>query len=206
MIRFRSIAAFAAAAALLATAPAFAQSGMKSSMSHGMASSGARFGGSVYTNNPKLTNTLSLVVAGGGPANFSTVTLFGLLADGKAAAEKAKLVKQFGAPGFAQYVKTFDFVIADALKIVTAKGIKLPATPSPDPKNGKALAAALYADGVDPSSGTYNVEYMLDHLVSHPIHVQIMKDIDAKYGVAADASYHIVTLQIFEDLKSVYGL
>ena len=207
MIRIRTIAALAAAAAMFATTPAFAAEKMSSmKMSSSMSSSGvARFGGSVYTNKPKLTNTLALVVAGGGPKNFSTATLFGVLADGKAAAEKAKLVKQFGAAGFAQYVKTFDFVIADSLAIVTKAKVKLPAAPSPDPKDGKALAAALYADGVDPKVG-FNVEYMLDHLVTHPVHVQVMKDIDAKYGVAADTAYHAVTLVIFKDLKAVYGL
>lgn len=214
MVFLRTVAAFAAAA-MLTVAPALAQdkddmSSMKGAAMkpmHGqmMGMSGARFGGSVYKNNPKLTNTLALVMAGGGPSDFSTVTAFGVLADGKAAAEKAKLTKQFGAAGFAQYVKTFDFVVADSLKIVTAKGVKLPTAPSPDPKNGKALAAALYMDGVDPKSG-FNVEYMLDHLVTHPVHVQVMKDIDAKYGAKADADYHVVTLQIFKDLKSVYHL
>jgi hypothetical protein len=42
--------------------------------------------------------------------------------------------------------------------------------------------------------------------VTHPVHVQVMKDIDAKYGPGADAAYHAVTLQIFQDLKAVYGL
>jgi hypothetical protein len=37
----------------------------------------------------------------------------------------------------------------------------------PDPKDGKALA--------------------LDTLVTHPVHMQVMKDIDAKFGRAADA-------------------
>ena len=216
----RSIAAFAAAMAMLSTAPAFAQTSpapapaasgamsgdsMKGDSMKSSCGPGARFGGSVYCNNPKLTNTLALIVAGGGPSNFSTATLFGVLADGKATAEKAKLVKQYGMPGFTQYVKTFDFVIADSLKIVTAAKVKLPKSPSPNPKDGKALAAALYTDGVD-KSGTFSVEYMLDHLVTHPVHVQVMKDIDAKYGVKNDAAYHAVTLTIFQDLKSVYGL
>ncbi|GAC1442526.1 MAG: hypothetical protein NVS2B8_00910 [Vulcanimicrobiaceae bacterium] len=211
MIRIRSIAALAAVASMLATTPAFAaekMDSMKGSMKHGamMSGGGARFGGTVYTNNPKLTNTLAMVVAGGGPSDFSTATLFGVLAGDKAAAEKAKLVKQFGAAGFAQYVKTFDFVVNDSLKIVTAAKVKLPAAPSPDPKDGKALAAALYGDGVDAKTGAFNVEYMLDHLVTHPVHVQVMKDIDAKYGAAADTAYHAVTLVIFKDLKAVYGL
>ena len=45
---------------------------------------------------------------------------------------------------------------------------------------------------------------MLDRAVSHPIHVQVMNDIDAKYGLAADADYHAVLAQAMTDLASVY--
>jgi hypothetical protein len=202
MIRLRSCAALAAALSILAVSPAFADDAMGGSA---MKSSGARFGGTVYNNNPRLENTLSLVIAGGGPKSFSTVTLFGVLAGDKAKAEEDALTKQFGAERFGQFVKTFDFVINDSLAIVTAKKVALPKKPSPDPKDGKALSKALYLDGLDPSGG-FNVEYMLDHLVTHPIHVQVMKDIDAKYGQTADADYHIILTKVMGDLKAVYGL
>jgi hypothetical protein len=209
MIRYLSLVAFAAATAMLAVPPAIVNA-QSNSMSGSMAASPSctpppRFGGQNYCDGPALANTLSLIVAGGGPAHFSTAKAFGVLADGKAAAEQAKLIKQYGKPAFLQYLKTFDFVISDAVAIVTKDKVALPKTPSPDPKNGKALAAALYTDGVA-KDGTFSVEYMLDHLVTHPIHVQVMKDIDAKYGPSADAAYHVVTLQIFQDLKAVYGL
>jgi hypothetical protein len=209
MIGTRSIPALAATLALLASSPVLAQSDQPSSPMGAMSMSScpppARFGGAVYCGAPKLTNTLALVQAGGGPKSFSTVTLFGVLAGDKASAEEAKLQQQFGKDEFAQFIKTFDFVIDDSLKIATEKGVALPAKPDPDPTDGKALSAALYADGIDPK-GAYSVEYMLDHLVSHPIHVQVMKDIDAKYGLAADGQYHVVLLQVMKDLKSVYGL
>ena len=171
-----------------------------------MKMSGARFGGSVSTAAPQLPTTLSLVTAGGGPADFKTTTLVGVLAGSDANAEVAKLTKQFGAPTVKQFITTFDFVIADALRLVKENKIALPSTPQPDPKDGKALSAALYNAGLDASTGKYNVEYMLDNLVSHPLHVQIMKDIDAKYGVGADANYHVALLQVIKDLKSAYAL
>jgi hypothetical protein len=209
MIGSRSISALAATLALLASSPVLAQSDQPNSSLAATSMSSckppARFGGDVYCGAPQLTNTLALVAAGGGPKNFSTVTLFGVLAGDKASAEEAKLQQQFGKDEFAQFLKTFDFVIDDSLKIVTEKGVALPAKPDPDPTDGKALAAALYADGMDPKGG-YSVEYMLDRLVSHPIHVQVMKDIDGKYGLAADGQYHVVLLQVMKDLKSVYGL
>ncbi|MBV8688724.1 MAG: hypothetical protein JOZ59_01335, partial [Candidatus Eremiobacteraeota bacterium] len=54
--------------------------------------------------------------------------------------------------------------------------------------------------------GKHNVEVGLDHLVGHPLHVQIMKDIDAKYGAVADAQYHVILLTALEDLASAYHL
>ena len=51
----------------------------------------------------------------------------------------------------------------------------------------------------------FNVEVMLDRAVSHPIHEQVMTDIDAKYGIAKDADYHAVLNQAMHDLATVYG-
>ena len=170
-----------------------------------MAAEHARFSqAGVYSGPPDLPLTLSMIVAGGGPAHFKTTTLLGVLAGAKTKAEVAKLTKQFGADKVKSFLTVFDFVVADSLKIVTEKKVPLPKTPQPDPKNGKALAAALYTAGV--VDGKYNVEVMLAKLVSHSIHVQVMDDIDAKYGRNADANYHVVLTQAMLDLKAVYGL
>jgi hypothetical protein len=45
---------------------------------------------------------------------------------------------------------------------------------------------------------------MLDRLVSHPIHVQVMLDIDKKFGRYADANYHTVLQTAMTDLKTAY--
>ncbi|TAM60312.1 hypothetical protein EPN52_05435 [bacterium] len=195
MIKFGRwpLAALAGALALSLTLPA-------------LAAPTARFSSDgSYTGSPNLALTLSMIEAGGGPAAYKTTTLVGVLAGPKAGAEVAKLQQQFGKDNVAQFIKTFDFVVGDSLKIVTAKKIALPKTADPAPSNGKALAAALYKAGVS-AQGSYNVEYMLDDLVSHPIHVQVMDDIDAKYGAKADAEYHVILLQVMKDLKAVYGL
>jgi hypothetical protein len=165
----------------------------------------ARFSSAgVYSGSPDLPLTLSMIVAGGGPAHFTSTALVGTLAGSSTKAEVAKLTKQFGATKLQSFLTVFDFVVADSLKIVTAKKIPLPKQPQPDPKDGKALAAALYSAGVE--DGRYNVEIMLDKLVSHPIHVQVMDDIDAKYGRNADANYHVILTQAMLDLKAAYGL
>jgi hypothetical protein len=165
----------------------------------------ARFSSAgVYSGPPDLPLTLSMIVAGGGPAHFESMTLVATLAGPSAEAEVARLTTQFGAKNLQSFLTVYDFVVSDSLRIVTAKKIALPSDPKPDPKDGKALSAALYTAGVE--DGRYNVEIMLDHLVSHPIHVQVMDDIDAKYGQSADANYHAILTQAVLDLKAAYKL
>jgi hypothetical protein len=158
-----------------------------------------------YTGNPALPTTLSMIIAGGGPTDFDTVKLLTVLAGDKTSAEVASLTKKFGADNVKSFITVFNFVVSDSLAKVKAAGVALPSTPSPSPTDGKALAAALYKLGVM-SNGSYNVEFMLDNLVSHPIHVAVMDDIDKKYGREADGNYHAVLTQAMLDLKSVYGL
>lgn len=165
----------------------------------------SRFSGpGVYTGAPALPVTLSMIMAGGGPSNFNSVTLVKTLTGPKFSAEVGKLNGQFGKDKVATFLSVFNFVVSDSLKIVTAKHIALPSAPNPDPKDGRALAAALW--GAGQTGNGFNVEVMLDRAVSHPIHVQVMKDVDAKYGIAADADYHAVLNQAMHDLAAVYGL
>lgn len=219
MQKFKQIGSLAVGFALLAATPSFAMPNMSKghmmmnkghmmghAMSGGYNMNSSRFSGpGQYTGAPKLPLTLSMVVAGGGPKNFQTVTLVKVLAGDKTKAEVAKLTKQYGKKNVGTFLTVFKFVVDDSLKIVTAKKVALPKTPSPDPTDGKALAAALWNAGVTPKN-EFNVEVMLDKLASHPIHSQVMRDIDAKYGIAADATYHAALNQAMHDLASVYGL
>ncbi|HEY8298278.1 MAG TPA: hypothetical protein VIG32_09680 [Candidatus Baltobacteraceae bacterium] len=217
MSTFYKIGAVAAVTALLATGVGAAQSMggmhakmnahhmMGAKMSAGVTNAPSRFSGpGVYTGTPALAVTLSMVEAGGGPSKFNTVTLLQTLAGSAFKPEVAKLTKQYGSAQIGQFLKTFDFVVSDSLEIATDKGVKLPSTPNPDPKNGEALAGALWAAGQTGSG--FNVEVMLDRAVSHPIHVQVMKDIDKKFGLAADAQYHAILTTAMKDLASAYHL
>jgi hypothetical protein len=165
-----------------------------------------RFSGSccVYNGQPALPVTLSMIEAGGGPSNFSTVTLLKTLTGPQFDAEVAKLSNQYGKDQVAQFLKTFDFVVGDSLRIVKQKNVALPNQPDPDPKDGAALAKALW--GAGQTGNGYNVEVMLDRAVSHPIHIQVMTDIDNKYGLAADAQYHAILTTAMKDLAGAYKL
>lgn len=200
MRNFNRIAGMALAFAM--AMPAFASASLMPNVEN----TPTRFSGSccVYTGAPDLQLTLSMVMAGGGPKSFSTATLLKVLTGKLFDAEVAKLSKQYGKDQIGQFLKTFDFVVDDSLKIVTEKKVALPSSPSPDPSNGPALAAALWKAGQ--SGEGFNVEVMLDRLVSHPIHVQVMKDIDAKYGLGVDAQYHAILTTAMKDLAGAYKL
>ncbi len=200
MKKIRFTAALALAFAAVATGIASAK------LMPNVVNEPTRFSGAccVYTGAPALAVTLSMVEAGGGPSNFSTATLLKTLTGSLFDAEVAKLTKQYGKDQVAQFLKTFDFVVADSLKIVKEKNVQLPSEPNPNPKDGKALATALWNAGQ--SGEGFNVEVMLDRAVSHPIHVQVMKDIDARYGLAADAQYHAILTTAMKDLAAAYHL
>lgn len=212
MHTFRVLGA-AAALALAASAPAFAAGKASGHMMSGhMAPAmvnmnmNSRFGGpGVYTGAPALGVTLAVVEAGGGPKDYKTVTLLQTLAGSAFKPEVAKLTKTYGAGEVTQFLKTFDFIIADALHYVTVKHIALPAQPAVDPKNGEALAGALWgASSI--GGGKHSVEVGLDHLVGHALHVQIMNDVDKKFGRAADAQYHVILGTALGDLAAAYKL
>jgi len=157
-----------------------------------------------YNGAPMLGITNAMIAAGGGAKRFDAMNLVKVLAGDKTSAEVAKLQTQYGKDDVSSFLEVYDFLVADAFKIAGAKHVSLAAAPDPSPSDGRALAAALYQTGL--TRGSFDVEYMLDGLVSHPIHLQIMDDIDAKYGRSADANYHKVLQTAMTDLKGVYGL
>ena len=200
MRKLATIAAFISACGMLVPAAASAK------LMPNLMDQSTRFSGSccVYTGAPALAVTLSMVEAGGGPKDFSTATLLKRLTGPLFDAEVAKLTKQYGKEQVGQFLTTFDFVVNDSLRIVMMKKVALPSHPSPDPMDGKALAAALWSAGQ--TGEGFNVEVMLDRAVSHPIHVQVMKDIDAKYGLGVDAQYHAILTTAMKDLAGAYHL
>ena len=115
--------------------------GMKMGPDHGMPI-GTRGGdGATYTGAPDLQATISLVVAGGAPGNFSIVKALTALAGKKTAnAEVAKLTKQYGGQRVAKYVEVQNFAVNDAVRLATKAGrLALTATIKAKPGNGIAL-------------------------------------------------------------------
>ena len=192
----RTLSGLSVAAALLTAGAAQAQTAMG-----GMKMDTSRYGGPVYSGAPALAVTASLVKAGGGAAHYSTAKALTSMVGGKlVTAEVGKLTKQYGKASVGSWLTVFDFAVADALKIATTAGVKLPAATL----SGHKLAATLVGAGAD-KSGTFYTEFLLDKAVTHKIHMQVMEDIDSKYGESADKNYHRVTNQAMVDVAHALG-
>lgn len=162
-----------------------------------------RFGGPVYLGKPALPVTVALVQAGGGAGNFSLVTALNyMLGHETVKAEVAKLTQQYGADRVHNWITGINFYIHDTLQIVQAKGMTLP---PPADLSGTELAKALVKAGTA-SDGTFWAGRLFDVAVSHPIHIQLMNDADAKYGAKVDATAHLITNQAFYDVAQALGM
>lgn len=189
--------------ALVGASMAFGQSKMEKMKMHmpmKMGMSMNKYGGPIYKGAPALGVTASLVKAGGGAKNFSIVTAFKNMVGAKlATAELGKLTKQYGKTRAMRFITVFDFAVNDSLKIATKAGVKLPMATM----GGKELAAGLVKAGLD-SKGVFWTGYLLDKAVSHKIHMQVMDDIEAKWGQDADKDYHRISNQVHYDLAKAF--
>jgi hypothetical protein len=156
----------------------------------------ARYGGPSYMGKPALNVTSSLIAAGGGTAHFSTPkALTAMVGEKTVTGEVGKLTKQYGASRVNKWLAIFDFAVDDAIKIVTAAKVQLPA-PS---INGATLASTLVKASMD-KNGTIYTELLLDKALTHGIHGKVMDDIDAKFSPEDDLDYHRITNQLLYDV------
>lgn len=156
------------------------------------------FGGPTYNGAPALTATAALVKAGGGASDFSfSKALVSMLGQKTVNAEVAKLNKQYGEKNVTDFINGMTFAVNDGLKRATEAGVKLPAAPA-DLKGAK-LAHTLVTAGTAPG-GTWWAGYLFDKTLSHQIHVEVMQDIDAKYGHGADENTHKILNQAMYDV------
>jgi hypothetical protein len=161
-----------------------------------------KYGGPIYSGAPAGDVTAELLAVGGTPGNFSTVRALNALAgEDVVTAEVTQLRQQYGGPTIDQFFKTFDFAVNDAWTRAGQDNVTFPAAAT---LSNHDLAIAVVQSGADNTS-TFWTGTMLDKTFSHKVHVQVMSDIDAKYGEPADASYHKIANQMFYDIAQTMG-
>ncbi|HKT41162.1 MAG TPA: hypothetical protein VJQ86_02270 [Rhodanobacteraceae bacterium] len=215
----RALALGLSLALVAGAVPAFAQMassmGEQHSMTHPSSSSLASyvasnqqagdnwFGGPSYMGKPALAATAALVNAGGGAGDFSfSKALVAMLGEKTVNAEVAKLTKQYGKQDVDRFIGGMTFDVNDALKQATGQGIKLP---PPADLHGAALARALVTAGTAPD-GAFWAGHMFDYTISHALHNQVMADVDAQDGQAADANTHRILNQAMYDVAQALGM
>lgn len=158
-----------------------------------------------YRGRPDLGLTLAMVQAGGGPGRFDSARLFTVLAGDKAKRESRKLQRLYGKAKMAAFMQTFNFAVTDLVSLFKMNGIALPNTPHPSPSDRKALAVALYHSGIMPT-GKWDCGYMMERLMTHPVHIALMHDINVArgHGPQHDANFHIILTRMIVDLRNMY--
>jgi hypothetical protein len=147
-----------------------------------------------------LALSVSMNLAGGGPDKFTTNKLMTVLFGSKQTHELAALRKAFGLSTVATFFKVSDFAVPDAMALIQKSDMQLPDNPVPPPDKPKLLAAALYKASL--RGGKPNAEALFDALLSQPLRVTLVKDIDAKFGDRARAQYDEVLSRVLTDLHS----
>lgn len=158
-----------------------------------------------YRGTPDLGLTLAIVQAGGGAQRFDSGRLFQTLAGADAKAESVKLQQLYGKAKVAAFMQTFTYAVHDLITLFNINHVALPARPRIAPTNGRAITVAIYQDGIMPT-GKYDCGYMMEHLMTHPIHIVLMHDINVArgHGPGHNANFHIILTRMIADLRDSY--
>ncbi len=133
---------------------------------------------------PDLVTAVNVLVAGGGPAAFKTLTLLSALTAGEAGEALTALVRTFGVAAVKTSVEILDFVVADAQRRLAERHITLPPLPDPDALDRKGLRTALVA-AARTQAGSADIGTLLERLVSQPVRVAVERDITLRFGAPA---------------------
>ncbi|MGZ3518671.1 MAG: hypothetical protein ACXVAM_16090 [Vulcanimicrobiaceae bacterium] len=166
---------------------------------------------SVYTKNsyrgaPDLGLAVAIVEAGGGSKHFDGKHFVRTLAAGHTNAEMRRLERLYGKGRIEAFIQTLTFSVRDTQQILSANHVSMPRQPRVSPRDGRALTLAIYHDGIMPT-GKFDCGYMMEHIMTHRVHVAVMRDIDQlpAYGRTHNANFHTILTRVILDLKNDYA-
>jgi hypothetical protein len=157
-----------------------------------------------YNGVPDLALTSTVVAAGGGTHHFEAARLLGALLGSE---RTATFQAHYGKGRVTRFAHTFTYAIDDALRVATKGGAVLPAPSYALAHNGRRLCGRLLHDGTM-ADGRFDIGYLIERLVSRPVHKAIMRDINANsaYGPAANADFHVLFTDAIGACKAEYRL
>ena len=153
-----------------------------------------------YHGTPDLKLTVDLVTAGTGPSGFDTKVLFKNMYGDSMPAEAAKLTKEYGAASVGDFFTLMDFSIADVVRMVKRDNVALPAADAP--LSPIKLDRSVVLIGHSPS-GKYDVGYMLERLISHKYHHELMADLNSHFSQERVATFHSILGTVVTDTSQI---
>lgn len=161
-----------------------------------------RFGGPTYQREPAADVTASLFKAGGGAGSFSMVRAFSsMIGAPEFQSELTALRSKFSSDDVDNFVSIFDFAMSDAWKRLGENNVKIPANGSLE---GRDLAQAIVMAGTT-DSGNFYSGYLFDKLLTMRVNNVVNGDIDMKFGVIPNTSYHTIAATFFYDIAQLLG-
>lgn len=144
------------------------------------------FGGPLYVGSADLAVAADFIQAGGGPGSFSMIRAWENMIGGNALqVDLAELTSVYGRRATDQFVRLFDFTMADAWNRAGRDNVNVP---GPTGSAGRVLALTILRAS-RASDGQIWMGYLLGHMLSPRINSQVSADINNRYGVDADARF-----------------
>jgi hypothetical protein len=151
---------------------------------------------------PNLGLASSLIASGGGPGSYSTVRAFDAMIGPDAFLnEEHKLTLAYGDTSAGQFVEMFDYAMADAWKLAGKNDLRMP---PPAQSGGQALASELIRAGIT-RDGTFHSAQFFIALFGPAVAVQLMDDINERYGPGSAAAFDRMGNQFFYDVAQAVG-
>jgi hypothetical protein len=153
------------------------------------------FGGPLYFGSADLPVAANFIQAGGGPGSFSMIRAWDNMIGAYALqVDLTKLTSVYGRHATDQFVRIFDFAMADAWNRAGMDNVNMP---GPKGSGGRWLALTILHAGRAPD-GKLWMGYLFGHVLSTRIYWQVSADINNRYGVAADARFNRMTNQFLD--------
>jgi len=145
----------------------------------------------------------SLISSGGGPGSYSTVRAFdAMIGPDAVLANERQIATTFGQSSEDQFVRMFDYAIADAWQLAGKDNVSIPA---PSGSTGQALATQLVQAGVG-AGGTFDASRMFTSLFGDEIAGQVMADLNTKFGPGASNNFDRMADQFFHNIGQSVGM
>jgi hypothetical protein len=138
----------------------------------------------------------ALIASGGGAGSYSTIRAFTSMIGAEAVQNELSTIRERSTPMTRDtFVHEFDFAISDAWIRAGRDDVKIPDSG----QRGLPLAKALYAYGLQ--GGAFSGKAFLNSLFTVRVWSAVARDVNAKFGPGASATFEGNVGAMFSDLE-----